>query len=250
MKRLVAPSTEISRTSPSLAGLRQAARSARCGSACGSARSSPLPSLARASCKRDREAEIGNERERMRRIDRERREQREDVREEIIFQPGLLRLADIGAVDKDDAGACRAPRAARAMRLLIVAPSSTTASAMRTSCSAGVKPSGLFVPMPARTCARRPATRTMKNSSRLFAEIDRNRSRSSSGCSRLADSSRTRRLKLSQDSSRLMNRSGLEASADAACRSAGSASRWARPTGAAAWTVLECDCGRSGRDQP
>ena len=103
--------------------------------------------------------------------------------------------------------------------------SSTTASAMRTSCSAGVSPSGLLVPMPARTCARRPATRTMKNSSRLFAEIDRNFNRSSSGWPRLADSSRTRRLKLSHDSSRLMKRSGLEARADAAWRSAGSASR-------------------------
>ena len=54
----------------------------------------------------------------------------------------------------------------------------------------------------------------MKNSSRLFAEIDRNRSRSSSGWSRLADSSSTRRLKLSQDSSRLMKRSGLAASSE------------------------------------
>ena len=53
---------------------------------------------------RDREAEIGNERERVRRIDRERREQREDVREEIIFKPSPLRLGDVGAVDEDDAG--------------------------------------------------------------------------------------------------------------------------------------------------
>ena len=50
------------------------------------------------------EAEIGNERERMRRIDRKRRQQRENVREEIIFEPGLLRLADVGTVDQHDAG--------------------------------------------------------------------------------------------------------------------------------------------------
>ena len=63
--------------------------------------------------------------------------------------------------------------------------------------------------MPSRTCAPRPATRTMKNSSRLLAEIARNLSRSSSGLRRLADSSSTRRLKFNQDNSRLMKRSGL-----------------------------------------
>src|ERR1700677_4028687 len=50
------------------------------------------------------EAEIGNERERMRRIDRKRRQQRENVREEIIFEPGLLRLADVGPIDEYDTG--------------------------------------------------------------------------------------------------------------------------------------------------
>ena len=40
---------------------------------------------------RDREAEIGNERKRMRRIDRERRQQRKHVREEMLFEPGALR---------------------------------------------------------------------------------------------------------------------------------------------------------------
>src|SRR3954451_12375136 len=56
-----------------------------------------------------------------------------------------------------------------------------------------------------------PATRTMKNSSRLLAEIDRNRTLSSTGWPGLTDSSSTRRLKCSQDSSRLMKRSGLAA---------------------------------------
>src|SRR5580692_10110989 len=48
----------------------------------------------------------------------------------------------------------------------------------------------------------------MKNSSRLVAEIDRNRSRSSSGWLALVDSSNTLRLNSSHDNSRLMNRSG------------------------------------------
>ena len=57
---------------------------------------------------------------------------------------------------------------------------------MRASCSVGVSPSGLCVRMPSRICALRPATRTMKNSSRLLAEIDRKRTRSSSGWCSLA----------------------------------------------------------------
>ena len=82
---------------------------------------------------------------------------------------------------------------------------------MRTSCSAGLSPSGLRSGIPSRTCALMPATRTMKNSSRLLADIDRNLTRSSTGCPELTDSSSTRRLKCSQESSRLMKRSGLVA---------------------------------------
>ena len=48
----------------------------------------------------------------------------------------------------------------------------------------------------------------MKNSSRLVAEIERNRSRSSNGWLAFADSSNTLRLNSSHDNSRLMNRSG------------------------------------------
>ena len=52
----------------------------------------------------------------------------------------------------------------------------------------------------------------MKNSSRLLAEIDRKRSRSSSGWRGFSASSSTRSLKASQDSSRLKKRSGELAS--------------------------------------
>jgi hypothetical protein len=48
----------------------------------------------------------------------------------------------------------------------------------------------------------------MKNSSRLFAEIETNRSRSSSGWFGLAASSNTRSLKASQEISRLKKRDG------------------------------------------
>ena len=53
---------------------------------------------------RDGEAKIGNERERMRRIDRERREQREHVGEEVILQPVLVGLLHLGAANQGDAG--------------------------------------------------------------------------------------------------------------------------------------------------
>src|SRR4029079_3054938 len=86
---------------------------------------------------------------------------------------------------------------------------------MRASCSPGARPSGLLTGMPARNWPFRPATRTMKNSSRLLAEMDRNLTRSSSGWASLLASSKTRRLNWSQDSSRLMNRSGLAESSSA-----------------------------------
>ena len=72
----------------------------------------------------------------------------------------------------------------------------------------GGAPSSDSSVMPAWTWPTSPATRTMKNSSRLLAEIDRKRSRSSSGCAGLPLSSSTRRLNSSHDISRLMKRSG------------------------------------------
>ncbi|MCY1233783.1 hypothetical protein D9M72_463400 [compost metagenome] len=80
---------------------------------------------------------------------------------------------------------------------------------MSSSCSTGVLPSGERMERPWRTCPSRPATRTMKNSSRLAAEIDRKRIRSSSGCAVFSVSSSTRRLNCSQENSRLMKRRGL-----------------------------------------
>ncbi len=88
--------------------------------------------------------------------------------------------------------------------------SEATASSIRAICWRGVRPSWLIVSTPSRSWPLRPATRTMKNSSRLFAEIDRKRSRSSSGWLGFSASSSTRRLKPSQDSSRLTKRSELD----------------------------------------
>ena len=55
----------------------------------------------------------------MRRIDRKRRQQRENVGEKIIFEPGLVRLADIGTVDKGDAGAAERGAQFAPLRLLV-----------------------------------------------------------------------------------------------------------------------------------
>ena len=68
----------------------------------------------------DRETEIGNERERMRRIDGERRQQRKDVGEKILFEPGPLRLADVGAVDQHDAGLGKRGAQLEPLRLLVL----------------------------------------------------------------------------------------------------------------------------------
>ena len=52
---------------------------------------------------RNGEAEIGNERERMRRIDGERRQQRKDLPEKIVLEPDLLFLRHLRSVDQHDA---------------------------------------------------------------------------------------------------------------------------------------------------
>src|SRR5215471_670138 len=76
---------------------------------------------------------------------------------------------------------------------------------MAASCSAGVRPSGGVSTTLPESCCLRPATRTMKNSSRFEATMEQNFSRSPSGTVGSRASSSTRSLKPSQDTSRLMN---------------------------------------------
>ncbi len=52
---------------------------------------------------RDRKAEARDKRERMRRIDRQRRQQRENVVEKMILDPAPLGLGDFAAVDQNNA---------------------------------------------------------------------------------------------------------------------------------------------------
>ena len=96
----------------------------------------------------------------------------------------------------------------RRQRCICSSASSPTRSRIRCNCSTGERPSSEGVSTPVRNCPQRPATRTMKNSSRLLAEMETKRTRSSSGCDSFDASSSTRRLNSSQESSRLMNRFG------------------------------------------
>ena len=87
---------------------------------------------------RQREAEIGNERERMRRIDGERRQDREDVLQEIILQPVALPAGEIGDVEDDDAArrelACAARASAPAGKRPAPRPVRRSARAARPAC--------------------------------------------------------------------------------------------------------------------
>ena len=91
---------------------RRTKRSIFCGrrtSAC-----SVLRSLGPHQLERESEAEIGNERERMRRIDGERRQHREDARHEMIVEPVAIGLRQIAGLDDDDADILDLARAIRA----------------------------------------------------------------------------------------------------------------------------------------
>src|ERR671921_459044 len=81
---------------------------------------------------------------------------------------------------------------------------------MRVNCSSGVIPSGTGFGSSATTCCWRPATRIMKNSSRLVSEIATNRTLSRRGCRWSLACARTRSLKPSQESSRFTYNEGSE----------------------------------------
>ena len=81
--------------------------------------------------------------------------------------------------------------------------SSCTRVEMADSCSPTVMPSGPISSTSPVICCLRPATRTMKNSSRLLATIAWNLRRSSSGTVSLSASAMTRALNSSHSSSRL-----------------------------------------------
>ena len=116
---------------------------------------------------RQRESQIGDERKRMRGIDRKRRQNRETPARGSTPAANLVR----GGSDRRHRGLrCRWRRVRiveRFHRDCCEATNAATRSLMRSSCSAGVRPSSEISATPVSTWPTRPATRTMKNSSRL-----------------------------------------------------------------------------------
>ena len=87
----------------------------------------------------------------------------------------------------------------------------STRSRISASVWRGARPSGEWTLRPETACSVRAPTLTAKNSSRFREKIEQNLTRSRSGTSGSATSSRTRALKSSQDSSRLRRRSAASA---------------------------------------
>ena len=142
----------------------------------------------------------------MGRVDRQRREYREDpVLEQLLAE---LLLVAVQLVPPDQLDALLGQRGDDVLAEDRGVPRGELVG-LPPDCSAPRAASGprrRGRPRPQRSRLR-PATRTMKNSSRLLAKIARKRTRSSSGRSSSSASSSTRWLNRSQDSSRSRNRS-------------------------------------------
>ena len=128
----------------------------------------------------------GDVRERVRRVHGQRGEHREDLLPEEGEQPGLLLLAS--ARPSGPGGCPRRPARGRRPRwkqAACRAMSSRDRAQIRSSTSRGCSPEAERVATPVAMRRLRPATRTMKNSSRLLAKIARKFARSSSGVVRV-----------------------------------------------------------------
>ena len=105
--------------------------------------------------------------------------------------------------------AASAGRRSRRQRRAWRALRASTRSRIATSAWPAVIPSTERTPRPASSSSSRPATRTMKNSSRCWAKIAANLTRSRSGSAWSSAISRTRLLYSSDESSRLRRRLGV-----------------------------------------
>jgi hypothetical protein len=109
--------------------------------------------------------------------------------------------SSLGLTKTIPASASLGSKAARPCDCL--ATSSCTRAEMADSCSPTVIPSGPISSTSPVSCCLSPATRTMKNSSRLLATMAWYFKRSSSGTASLSASAMTRALNSSHESSRL-----------------------------------------------
>ena len=108
----------------------------------------------------DGEALVRQERERVRRIDGERRQDREDALEEAGAQPVAIGTAEFVGIDDGETHAASSRWRIDVQMRCCSAIRRPASAAMRCSCCCGVRPSVLVRVMPVRACWRRPATRT------------------------------------------------------------------------------------------
>ena len=99
----------------------------------------------------------------------------------MVLQPLPLASGQIGDLEDDDAGVGEFGLELAPARLLRGDRCGDALADAFELLGRACSPSSEISVTPASTWPTRPATRTMKNSSRLLAEIERNRSRSSSG---------------------------------------------------------------------
>ena len=141
--------------------------------------------------------------ERVRRVDGERHEHGEDLRVEVVVQLGAVVVVDVGPRHDLDAGLGeRGPDERRSRRRRAAAAARAPRPRCRRAPPAGSGRRSSARRGPVMMRRLRPATRTMKNSSRLLAKIARKFARSSTGSAGSSASSSTRWLNASQLSSR------------------------------------------------
>ena len=154
------------------------------------------------------QGQVGDVREGVRGVDRQRREDREDRGRRTSPRGGPGRRRP-GRPSRRS-GSLR-PRATGTISLANTAADRSTSSSTRPrivrSWSTRSSPSAVVVRRPAASCSMRPETRTSKNSSRFWLKMARNLARSSSGRRSSSARARTRALNSSHESSRLRKRS-------------------------------------------
>ena len=97
----------------------------------------------------------------MRRIDRERRQDREDLVDEVLVEPGPLAVGQFVRLEDGDAGLAQIVLQGCPDVLLVRHQASTRGRGSPASCSAGVMPSSLSSVDRVCSMSTRPATRTM-----------------------------------------------------------------------------------------
>ena len=209
-----------------------------------------LPVLGLRTSDREVERQPGDVGERVRRVDRQRRQHREDP---LLEQ--LLAAASARRGRGRPSAAARCPRSASAGHDLVAEQRARAAPSARrgslqicSSTSRGSSPVAAGTATPAAIRRLRPATRTMKNSSRLRAKIARNRTRSSSGSGRVLGELEHPRVEVQPGQlaveepvgGRGRGPSRRTAARRRTARRAPRAGRWARPgTGPPTWAARE-----------